>query len=260
MIDQRAIVDKGAKIASNVKIGPYAIIGKYVEIGEGSWVGPHAVIDGQTKIGKNNHIFQMASIGSIPQDKKYHGEDTTLEIGDNNTFREFCTINLGTTQGGGATKIGNNNLFMNYVHIAHDCIVGNDTVFSNNASLAGHVIVGDYAIFGGFVKVAQFVRIGAYSFFIGGADIGKDILPYVIAGGNLDTAKLYGLNLIGLKRHGFSEQTLVHLKDAYNIILRKKLTVAQAIPELESMLRVCPEAQLFIDILKQSERGILRIR
>jgi UDP-N-acetylglucosamine acyltransferase len=260
MIDQRAIVDKNAEIAPNVKIGPYAIIGKNVEIGEGSWVGPHAVIEGRTKIGKNNQIFHMASIGAIPQDKKYHGEDTILEIGDNNIFREFCTINLGTVQGGGITKIGNGNLFMNYSHVAHDCVVGNETVFSNNASLAGHVIVGDFTIFGGFVKVAQFVRIGAYSFFIGGADIGKDVLPYVIAGGDLDTAKLYGLNLIGLKRHGFSEQTLTYLKDAYNIILRKKLTVVQAIPELEAMLPVCPEVQLFIDMLNQSERGILRLR
>lgn len=259
MIDQRAIIDKNAKIASHVKIGPYAIIGKDVEIGEGSWVGPHTVIEGRTKIGKNNQIFQFASIGAIPQDKKYHGETTTLEIGDNNIFREFCTMNLGTAQGGGITKIGHSNLFMNYVHIAHDCIVGNETVFSNNASLAGHVIVGDHVVLGGFVKVAQFVRIGTYSFFIGGADIGKDILPYVIAGGNLDTAKLYGLNLIGLKRHGFSEQTLGYLKDAYNIILRKKLTVAQAIPELEAMLVACPEVQLFIDMLKQSERGILRL-
>lgn len=259
MIDQRAIVDKNAKIAPNVKIGPYAIIGNNVEIGEGSWVGPHTVIEGRTKIGKNNQIFQFASIGVIPQDKKYHGENTTLEIGDNNVFREFCTINLGTMQGGGVTKIGNGNLFMNYSHVAHDCIVGNETVFSNNASLAGHVIVGDYVIFGGFVKVAQFVKIGAYSFFIGGADVGKDVLPYVIAGGDLDTAKLYGLNLIGLKRHGFSEQTLVYLKNAYNIILRKKLTVVQAIPKLETMLETCPEVQLFIDMLKQSERGILRL-
>jgi UDP-N-acetylglucosamine acyltransferase len=136
MIDQRAIVAKGAKIASNVKVGPYVIIGENVEIGEGSSVGPHAVIEGRTKIGKNNQIFQFASIGTIPQDKKYHGEDTVLEIGNDNIFREFCTINLGTAQGGGITKIGNGNLFMNYVHVAHDCIIGNETVFSNNASLA----------------------------------------------------------------------------------------------------------------------------
>jgi UDP-N-acetylglucosamine acyltransferase len=259
MIDQRAIVAKNAKIAPNVIIGPYAIIGGDVEIDEGTHIGPHAVIEGKTKIGKNNKIFQFASIGAVPQDKKYKGENTTLEIGDNNIIREFCTMNLGTVQGGGVTKIGNGNLFMNYVHIAHDCIVGNEIVFSNNASLAGHVIVADYVVFGGFVKVAQFVRIGAYSFFIGGASISKDILPYVIAGGDVDSAKLYGLNLIGLKRAGFSEQTLACLKEAYNIILRKQLTVIQAISELETMLQKCPEVQLFIDLLKQSERGILRL-
>jgi UDP-N-acetylglucosamine acyltransferase len=260
MIDQCAIIDKDAKIAANVKIGPYAIIGKNVEIGSGSWIGPHAVIEGNTKIGKNNQIFQFASIGVIPQDKKYNGEDTILEIGDNNVFREFCTINLGTVQGGGITKIGNNNLFMNYVHVAHDCIIGNDTIFSNNATLAGHIIVNDHAILGGFVKVAQFVRIGAYSFMVGGSDISKDILPYVMAGGSFEMAKLYGLNLIGLKRHKFSEQTLIRLKEAYNIILRKNLTVVQAIPQLEAMLQDCSEVQLFIDMLKQSERGILRLR
>lgn len=260
MIDSKAVVDKKAKIAPDVKVGPYAIIGKDVEIAAGSWVGPHAMIEGRTKIGKNNQIFQFASIGTIPQDKKYHGEDTALEIGDNNIFREFCTINLGTEQGGGVTKIGDGNLFMNYAHVAHDCLIGNETVFSNNASLAGHVVVDNYVIFGGFTKIAQFVRIGAYSFTVGGSDITKDVLPYIIAGGSFDAAKLYGLNLVGLKRHGFSEQTLQHLKVAYNIILRKKLTVVQAIAELESMLSECSAVQLFIDILKKSERGILRLR
>ena len=258
VIDNRAIVAKDAKIASDVTIGPYAIIGSQVEIGEGSTVGSHAVIEGQTKIGKNNKIFQFASIGTVPQDKKYQGEETFLEIGDNNTFREFCTVNLGTAQGGGITKIGNNNLIMNYVHIAHDCIVGNDVVLSNNASLAGHIIVGDYVIFGGFAKVAQFTKIGAYSFLVANTDIGKDILPYVIAGGSFDTMKLYGLNTIGLKRNGFSEETIQNLKNAYNTILRKGLTVQQAIVELETMVMSCAQIQLFIDMLKQSERGILR--
>ncbi len=258
MIDDRAIVAKGAKIASNVTIGPYAIIGDNVEIGEGSWVGSHTVIEGQTKIGKNNQIFQFASIGAVPQDKKFQGEETFLEIGDNNILREFCTIHLGTAQGGGITKIGNNNLIMNYVHIAHDCLVGNEVVFSNNASLAGHVIVGDYVIFGGFAKVAQFTRLGAYSFLVANTDLGKDVLPYVIAGGSFDTMKLYGLNGIGLKRQGFSEATIQSLKNAYNVIIRKGLTVQQAISELETMLTSCPEVQLFIDMLKQSKRGILR--
>lgn len=258
MIDSRAIVAEGAKIAKNVVIGPYAIIGGNVEIGENSSVGSHAVIEGNTKIGKNNKIFQFASIGAVPQDKKYQGEKTLLEIGDNNTFREFCTVNLGTVQGGGITKVGNNNLIMNYVHIAHDCIVGNNIVFSNNASLAGHIIVDDHVIFGGFAKVAQFTRIGAYSLLVANIDLGKDVLPYVIAGGTVDTVKLYGLNLIGLKRHGFSEETMQNIKTAYNVILRKGLTVEQAVAELENMVTACPEIQLFIDMLKQSKRGILR--
>ena len=258
MIDPKAIVAKQAKIATDVNIGPYAIVDENVEIGSGSWVGSHAIVTGRTKIGKNNQIFQFASIGAIPQDKKYDGEDTALEIGNNNIFREFCTINLGTVQGGGVTKIGNDNLFMNYSHVAHDCMIGNNTVFSNNATLAGHVLVNDHVIFGGFTKVAQFIRVGAYSFTVGGSDISKDLLPYVIAGGSFDTAKLYGLNSIGLKRHGFSEQTLQHLKEAYNTILRKSLTVTQAITELEPMLQTCPQIQLFIDLLKQSKRGILR--
>ncbi|MDR1057369.1 MAG: acyl-ACP--UDP-N-acetylglucosamine O-acyltransferase [Coxiellaceae bacterium] len=258
MIDQRAHVVKEAKIATSVRIEPYAVIGPNVEIGEGTWIGSHAVIEGYTKIGKNNQIFQFASIGTIPQDKKYHGEKSFLAIGDNNTFREFCTVNLGTENGGGVTRIGNNNLIMNYVHIAHDCIIGNDIVFSNNASLAGHVIVDDHVIFGGFAKVAQFTRLGAYSFLVANIDLGKDVLPYVIAGGSVDTAKLYGLNVIGLKRHNFPEVTIQKLKDAYNIILRKNLTVQQAIAELKKMVTNCIEIQLFIDILTQSERGILR--
>lgn len=258
MIDARAIVDKSAKLAADVKVGPYAIIGPNVEIAEGSWVGPHAVIEGRTKIGKNNQIFQFASIGAIPQDKKYHGEDTILEIGDNNVFREFCTVNLGTVQGGGITKIGNSNLFMNYTHIAHDCIVGSENIFANNATLAGHVIIDNYVILGGFVKVAQFVKIGSYSFFIGGSDISKDVLPYVMAGGSVGSTKLYGLNLVGLKRHGFTQATIDNLREAYKIILRKNLTVSQAMIELEAILETCPEVQPLIDALKQSGRGILR--
>ncbi len=258
MIDSRAIIAKGAKIAGGVSIGPYAVIGENVEIAEGCWIGPHTVIEGNTKIGKNNQFFQFSAVGAVPQDKKYHGELTALEIGDNNVFREFCTVHLGTAQGGGITKIGNDNLIMNYVHIAHDCIVGNNVVFSNNASLAGHVVVGDHVIFGGFAKVAQFTRLGQYSFLVANADVGKDILPYVIAGGSVDTIKLYGLNLIGLKRHGFSDEVIRMLKSAYNVILRKNLTVQQAIVELEEMTADCLEIQPFIEMLQKSERGILR--
>ncbi|MDR1012320.1 MAG: acyl-ACP--UDP-N-acetylglucosamine O-acyltransferase [Coxiellaceae bacterium] len=258
MIDQRANVAKEAKISKDVDIGPYAIVGPNVEIGERTWIGPHAIIDGYTKIGKNNQIFQFASIGAIPQDRKYNGEKSYLEIGDNNVFREFCTVHLGTESGGGITKIGNDNLIMNYVHIAHDCTISNNVIFSNNASLAGHVIVDDHVILGGFAKVAQFTRLGAYSFLVANIDLDKDLLPYVIAGGSVDTAKLYGLNLIGLKRHGFSETIIQVLKEAYNIIIRKNLTTQQAITELSTMVINYPEIRLFIDMLKQSERGILR--
>ena len=258
MIDSRAIVSKNAKIADDVTIAPYAVIGDNVEIASGSSVGSHAIIEGRTKIGKNNQIFQFASIGTIPQDLKYKGEDTSLEIGDDNIFREFCTVNLGTEQGGGITKIGNNNLVMNYVHIAHDCIIGNNVVLSNYTGLAGHVVVGDHVIFGGFAKVAQFTKLGAYSFLVANVDVGKDILPYVIVGGSVDHVKLYGLNLIGLKRHGFSESVIQNLKTAYNIILRSNLTAQQAILELEKMVKDCVEIQLFVDMLKQSKRGIMR--
>ncbi|MBU0744095.1 MAG: acyl-ACP--UDP-N-acetylglucosamine O-acyltransferase [Gammaproteobacteria bacterium] len=258
MIDDRAVIAKGAKIASDVVVGPYTIIGEHVEIGEGSWVGPHAVIEGRTKIGKNNQIFQFSSIGAITQDKKYHGEDTYLEIGDDNIFREFCSVQLATKQGGGITKIGNDNLIMNYVHIAHDCIIGDHVVLANNATLAGHVIVEDHVGLGGFTKVAQFRRLGKYCFTIGNADITKDVLPYVIAGGSVDSAKLYGLNLVGLKRNGFTEDAIRALKTAYNIILRKGLKTEQAIAELEIMVTDCAEIQSFIDMLKQSEHGILR--
>lgn len=258
MIDPKAIVSETAKIASDVKVGPYAIIGDHVEIGSGSWVGAHAIIEGRTKIGKNNQIFQFASIGAIPQDKKYQGEDTALEIGDNNIFREFCTVNLGTKQGGGVTRVGNDNLVMNYVHIAHDCVIGNDVVLSNYVGLAGHVIVNDHVIFGGFAKVAQFTRLGAYSFLVANVDVTKDILPYVIVSGSVDNVKLYGLNAIGLKRHGFSETVIQNLKNGYNTILRKNLTVQQAIAKLEKMVADCIEIQLFIDLLQQSDRGIMR--
>lgn len=258
MIDNRAIIASGAKIANDVEIGPYAIIGNNVEIGTGCYVGAHAVIEGRTKLGKNNKIFQFVSLGAIPQDKKYKGEETSLIIGDNNVFREFCSIHLGTVQGGGITTIGNNNLVMNYVHIAHDCILGNEIVLSNNTSLAGHVTVDDYVIFGGFAKVAQFTQLGAHSFLVANADIGKDILPYVIAGGSVDTSKLYGLNLVGLRRHGFSESIIRALKEAYNTILRKQLTTEKAIIELQILAEKCFEVQKFIDLLEKSKRGILR--
>lgn len=258
MIDPRAIIGKGAKIAANVKIGPYTIIGEKVEIGENTWIGPHVVIDGNTKIGSNNKIFQFASVGAVPQHMKYAGEDTLTEIGDDNVIREFCTIHRGTAQGRGVTKIGSKNFFMNYVHIAHDCVIGNETIFTNNASLAGHVVIGNYVNLGGFAKVLQFCTLGDYSFIAGATDIVKDVPPYVLVAGYYDNVKVYGLNVIGLKRRGFNEETLKFLDQAYDIIYRKNLTTQQAIPELEQLALQCKEVQLFIDMLKNTKRGIVR--
>lgn len=255
MIDERAMIDPSAKIADGVSIGPYSVIGPHVEIGEGTKIGAHVVIQGPTKVGKHNKIFQFASVGADPQDKKYRDEPTVLEIGDNNIFREFVTINRGTVQGGNLTKIGSDNLFMAYVHIAHDCIVGSHCIFANNASLSGHVIVEDYANLGGFTAVHQFCRIGRYAF-IARAMITKDILPYIMVVG--ETASVYGINAIGLERHGFSKETIAQLQQAYKVIFRQKLTVAEALKVLAPLSEACPDVQLFIDGLNSSERGILR--
>ncbi|MBS0289096.1 MAG: acyl-ACP--UDP-N-acetylglucosamine O-acyltransferase [Proteobacteria bacterium] len=256
MISDKAIIDKSAKIAANVEISPYTVIGKDVEIGEGTWVGPHAVINGPTKIGANNRIYQFASIGEAPQDKKYAGEPTRLEIGDNNTFRECSTVSRGTKPGGGLTKIGNDNLFMAYVHIAHDCIVGNNTTFSNNASLAGHVTVDDFANLGGFVGVHQFCNIGSYCFCAGGSMIVKDVLPFITVSGNL--AQAYGLNVEGLKRRQFTAEIITHLKRAYKILYRQGLTLEEAVHKLEGMIPDCNQVQVLIEFIKKSTRGIIR--
>lgn len=256
MIHPTAIIDPKADIASDVTIGPYSIIGPDVSIGSGTWVGPHVVINGPTKIGKNNQFFQFASIGEMPQDKKFQGEETYLEIGDNNIFRESCTINRGTAQGGSHTKIGNGNLFMAYVHIAHDCIVGNEIIFANNASLSGHVIVDDYAILSGFCAVRQFTYIGAYSFVAGGTMIVKDVLPYIIVSG--DPAEPFGLNSVGLQRRGFSAETVSGLKQAYKIIYRQGLNVKDAVIALQEHVKSCPETNLFIQGIERAERGIVR--
>ena len=201
MIHQTAIIHPTARIAEGVTIGPWTIIGEQVEIGEGTWIGPHVVIQGYTKIGKHNKIFQFSSLGEIPQDRKYQGEETFLEIGDNNVIREFCTFNRGTTQDKGITKIGNGNLFMAYVHIAHDCVIGNNAILANSTSLAGHVHVGDYANLGGFVGVFQFCRIGAYSFTTGSSMVVKDVPPFLKVSGNY--AKPYGLKFCRLEATWF---------------------------------------------------------
>ena len=256
MISDKAIIDQSAKIGANVTISPYSIIGANVEIGEGTWIGPHVVVTGPTKIGQNNKIYQFASIGDDPQDKKYAGEETFLEIGDNNLFRECTTISRGTKPGGGITKIGNNNLFMAYVHVAHDCKVGNNTTFSNNASLAGHVTVEDYANLGGFVGVHQFCNIGSYCFCAGGSVIVKDVLPFTTVSGH--PASPYGLNVEGLKRREFTPDEIMSLKRAYKILCRQGLSLEEAISKIEEMIVECKYIQVMVDFIKKSTRGIIR--
>lgn len=256
MIDPRAIIDPKAEIAADVEIGPFSIIGPDVKIGPGCWIGPHVVIRGPTVIGRENRIFQFASIGDDPQDKKYAGEPTVLEIGDRNLIREHCTINRGTEQGGGVTRIGDDNWIMVGVHLAHDCIVGNNTIFANNVALAGHVRVDDYAILGGYTLVHQFCILGAHCFTAMGSVIPKDVPPYVMVSGHM--ARPYGLNSEGLRRRGFDSATRQGITRAYKVIYKSGLTLPLAIERLDDMVREVEEVRPLLDFLKESKRGIVR--
>lgn len=256
MIDARAIIDPTALIADGVSIGPFSVIGAGVEIGENTWIGPHVVINGPTRIGRDNKIYQFASLGEAPQDKKYAGEPTRLEIGDRNMIRECCTINRGTVQGGGVTRIGDDNWIMAYVHIAHDCHIGDHTIFSNCASLAGHVSVGDYAILSGFTIVHQFCAIGAYSFCAMGSAISKDVPPYVMVSGHM--AKPHGINSEGLKRHGFDAASLRAIRKAYKLIYKSKLTLVQALEQLRELQKESAEVGALVTFLEKVTRGIVR--
>jgi len=256
MIHPSAIVDPRARLGANVSIGAYSIVGEHVEIGNDTWIGPHAVIEGHTRIGKGNRIFQFTSLGAVPQDKKYAGEATRLEIGDGNTIREFCTLNCGTAQDAGVTRLGNDNWIMAYVHIAHDCQIGSHAVFANNAQLAGHVHVGDYAILGGFTGVHQFVRIGAHSFTAIATVLVHDLPPYVMAAG--DTAKAYGINSEGLRRRGFTANALAEIKRAYKTLYKSSLTLDQAKAQLAEQAGTCAEIGLLSEFLQSSTRGIVR--
>jgi len=255
-IHPTAIVHEGARLAPGVSVGPYSVIGEHVEIGEGTTVGTHVVIQGHTTIGRDNRIFQFSSLGEVPQDKKYAGEPTRLEIGDRNVIREFCTFNCGTAQDQGVTRVGSDNWIMAYVHLAHDCQVGNNTIFANNAQLAGHVAVGDYAILGGFTVVHQFVQIGAHSITAIGNVLLQDVPPYVMEAGN--TAKPYGINSEGLKRRGFSPEILMRLKRAYKTLYKAGLTREQAKQSLTEQAAECPEIKPILDFLEVSGRGIIR--
>ena len=256
MIHPTAIVDPGAKIGAHVEIGAYSIIGPQVEIGDRTVIGPHVVINGHTRIGRDNRIFQFCSLGEVPQDKKYAGEATRLEIGDRNTIREFCTFNLGTVQDGGVTRIGDDNWIMAYVHIAHDCHVGNKCTFANNSQLAGHVVVEDWAILGGFTGVHQFCRIGAHVMTAVSTVILQDVPPYLMAAGN--TAQPYGINVEGLKRRGFNAEAITSLKRAYRTLYKSGLLLEEAKIKLAEDAKTQPDVQLLVDFLAVSKRGIIR--
>ena len=255
-VHPQAIVDASAKLADNVSVGPWSYIGPGVEIGEGTEIMSHVVIKGPTIIGRNNRIFQFASVGEECQDKKYAGEPTRLVIGDNNIIRENCTVHRGTVQDRGETRIGNHNLLMAYVHVAHDCVLGDHTILANCTTLAGHVTLGDYAILGGGTMVHQFCHIGAHSMAAGGSIVLKDIPAYVMASGQ--SAQPHGMNVEGLKRRGFSKDVLVSLRRAYKVIYRQGLTTEQSIKVLEADFADIPEILPLIESLRRSERGIVR--
>lgn len=255
-IHATAIIDATAELDSSVEVGPYSVIGANVKIDAGTRVAGHVIINGPTTIGKNNHIFQYSSLGEAPQDKKYNGEPTLLEIGDNNTIREFCTFNRGTVQDKNTTKIGNDNWIMAYVHIAHDCQIGNHTIFANNASLAGHVDIDDYVILGGFTLIHQFCKIGSHVITAVGSVVFKDVPPYVTAAGY--DAKPHGINAEGLKRRGYTVESILQIKRAYKALYRNGLSLDEAKAELVIMQKTTPEIGLLIDFLKISTRGIVR--
>ena len=256
MIHPTAIVHPGAKLGPGVSVGAYSVIGEQVELGANTQVGPHVVIDGRTRIGADNLISPFCSLGAAPQDKKYTGEPTALEVGDRNTIREFCTFNRGTAQDAGVTRLGNDNWIMAYVHLAHDCQVGDRTVFANNAQLAGHVRVGDFAILGGFTVVHQFVSIGAHSITAMGTILLQDLPPYVTAAGN--TARPYGINSEGMKRRGFAPDAVAAIKTAYKTLYKSGLTLDQAKDALAAQAGLHAEVGLFLDFLRDSRRGIVR--
>ncbi len=254
-IHPSAIVSEKAKIADNVVIGPYCIVGEKVEIGEGTILSSHIVIDGDTTIGKNNEIFPFASIGLKPQDLKYKNEDTKVIIGDNNKIRECVTIHKGTTHSN-VTQIGNNNLLMAYAHVAHDCVVGNNCVLANNATLAGHVEVGDFVIVGGLTPIHQFVKVGDHAMIGGASAINQDILPFMMAEGN--KANIRGINAVGLKRRGFSDEEIGEIKDANKIIFRSNLALNDAVEELKNKYPNSKNIKYIIDFINKSERGVCR--
>jgi UDP-N-acetylglucosamine acyltransferase len=255
-VDPRAIVSPKAELAADVTIGAYTVIGDHVRIGAGTWIGPHAVINGPTTMGAGNRVFQFASIGDAPQDLKYKGEPTRLEIGDRNVFREFTTMNRGTVTGGGVTVIGSDNLFMAYTHVAHDCQVGSKCVMANYATLGGHVHLGDWVIMGGYSGIHQFTKVGPHAFLGNNAAVTRDVPPYVMAVGS--PAVPHSINSEGLKRRGFNEAQIRNLKNAYRVLYRSDLKLADALVELQARVASQPELRIFVDFISESTRSIVR--
>jgi len=251
-----AIVSPQTQLADGVVIGPYAVVGPRVSIGTGTTIGAHAVVEGNTTIGEHNRIFQFASVGAIPQDLKYRGEETVLVIGDRNTIREFATLHLGTAGGGGVTRVGNDNLLMNYTHVAHDSLIGNGNVLANGAQLAGHITVEDFAVIGAMVGIHQFVRIGESALLGAGSMVSQDVPPFCNATG--DRARLYGLNTVGLRRRGFSSELITTLKRAYRTLFQTGLRTREAIRKVREDQPGIAEVERFVAFIEQSERGVCR--
>jgi len=255
-IDPRAIVSPKAELAADVIVGAYSVIGDDVKIGPGTWVGPHAVITGHTTLGAGNKVFQFASIGDAPQDLKYKGEPTRLQIGDRNVFREFTSMNRGTEQGGGVTAIGSDNLFMSYTHVAHDCHVGSRIVMANYATLGGHVELGDWVIMGGYSGIHQFTKVGAHAFLGNNAAVTRDVPPYLMVVGA--PAVPHSINSEGLKRRGFTPEQIRNLKNAYRVLYRSELKLADAVAELNRRAATQPELKIFVDFIGESTRSLVR--
>jgi len=256
LIDPSARIDPSAKLADGVSVGPWSIIGPGVEIGADTHIDSNVIIRSNTRMGRGNRIFQFSSVGEDPADKKFAGEETWLNIGDNNIFREGVTLHRGTAVGGGTTYIGSNNLMMPYVHVAHDCIVGNDTVFANNVGISGHVEVGDWVVLGGYAGVNQFLKIGAHSMVGGLTHISNDVPAYMIVSGTPPVAR--SINSIGLERRGFDKATITQIRNAYKVLYKRGLSLQEAILEIKQMCLECRELQLLIDSLEASEKGIHR--
>jgi UDP-N-acetylglucosamine acyltransferase len=256
LIDPRAVVAPDAEIAEGVQIGAFSVIGAGVRIGAGTWIGPHAVINGPTTLGRDNKVFQFASVGDAPQDKKYQGEPTRLEVGDRNVFREFCSINRGTVGGRAVTRIGSDCLFMAYSHVAHDCIVGDHCILSNCTALAGHVELGDWVILSGYAGIHQFCKVGAHAFLANNAAVTRDVPPYLLVAGS--PAEPKGVNSEGLKRRGFDAAQIANIKSAYRLFYRSGLKLAEAQERLAELAAMQPELQPFVEFLGASERSIIR--